>query len=260
MKRVAVRFAYLGDGFSGSQIQPEVRTVEGEMRAALHKVCGLNDDRLDLRIASRTDRGVNALGNVAVFNTGIEDPDTLLRALNAVSDGIFYTAYAEVDGDFNPRHASARSYRYVIPSEGLDIDLARECAKLFIGEHDFVRFCRPDGKPTVATVDSIDVSAEGETIVLTYRARFFLWNMVRRTAAAIISVASGRSSLDDVRSALEGEDINFGVARADALTLTSVEYEGLDFTPSSSSVLSERVDECTFSADLRRGFYTALQD
>ena len=177
MKRVAVRFAYLGDGFSGSQIQPEVRTVEGEMRAALHKVCGLDDDRLDLRIASRTDRGVNALGNVAVFNTGIEDPDTLLRALNAVSDGIFYTAYAEVDGDFNPRHASARSYRYVIPSEGLDIDLARECAKLFIGEHDFVRFCRPDGKPTVATVDSIDVSAEGETIVLTYRARFFLWNL-----------------------------------------------------------------------------------
>ena len=73
-------------------------------------------------------------------------------------------------------------------------------------------------------------------------------------------MASGRSSLDDVRSALEGEDINFGVARADALTLTSVEYEGLDFTPSSSSVLSERVDECTFSADLRRGFYTALQD
>ena len=186
------------------------------------------------------------------------------------SHGIFYTAYAEVDGDFNPRHASARSYRYVIPSEGLDIDLARECAKLFIGEHDFVRFCRPDGKPTVATVDSIDVSAEGETIVLTYRARFFLWNMVRRTAAAIISVASGRSSLDEVRSALEGEDevrsalegeaINFGVARADALTLTSVEYEGLDFTPSSSSVLSERVDECAFSADLRRGFYTALQD
>ena len=71
MKRVAVRFAYLGDGFSGSQIQPEVRTVEGEMRTALHKVCGLDDDRLDLRIASRTDRGVNALGNVAVFYTGI---------------------------------------------------------------------------------------------------------------------------------------------------------------------------------------------
>lgn len=260
MRRVAVRFAYLGEGFSGSQIQPGARTVEGEMRVALDKVCGLDDSDLDLRIASRTDKGVNALGNVAVFRTGIEDPETLLRALNAVSDGVFYTAFAEVDEDFNPRHASSREYRYVLPSKDLDVDLARECAGLFVGEHDFARFCRPDGKPTVVTVDSIDVSTEGETVVLTYRARFFLWNMVRRTAAAIRAVASGHSTLDDVRSALDGNDVNFGIARADALTLTSVDYEGLTFTPSHSHVLSEKVGECAFSSDLRRGFYTALQD
>ena len=260
MRRVAVRFAYLGEGFSGSQIQPGARTVEGEMRAALHKVCGLDDSDLDLRIASRTDKGVNALGNVAVFRTGIEDPETLLRALNAVSDGVFYTAFAEVDEDFNPRHASSREYRYVLPSRDLDVDLARQCAGLFVGEHDFARFCRPDGKPTVVTVDSIDVSTEGETVVLTYRARFFLWNMVRRTAAAIRAVASGHSTLDDVRSALDGNDVNFGIARADALTLTSVDYEGLNFTPSHSHVLSQKVGECAFSSDLRRGFYTALQD
>ena len=260
MRRVAVRFAYLGEGFSGSQIQPGSRTVEGEMRSALHKVCGLDYPDLDLRIASRTDKGVNALGNVAVFRTGIEDSDTLLRALNAVSDGVFYTAFAEVDEDFNPRHASSREYRYVLPSKDLDIGLARECAGLFVGEHDFARFCRPDGKPTVVTVDSIDVSTEGNMIVLTYRARYFLWNMVRRTAAAIRSVASGHNTLDDVRSALDGNDINFGIARADALTLTSVDYDGLTFTPSHSHVLSEKVDECAFSSDLRRGFYTALQD
>ena len=260
MRRVAVRFAYLGEGFSGSQIQPGARTVEGEMRSALHKVCGLDDPDLDLRIASRTDKGVNALGNVAVFRTGFEDPETLLRALNAVSDGVYYTAFAEVDEDFNPRHASSREYRYVLPSKDLDVDLARECAGLFVGEHDFARFCRPDGKPTVVTVDSIDVSTEGETVVLTYRARFFLWNMVRRTAAAIRSVASGHSTLDDVRSALDGKDVNFGIARADALTLTSVDYDGLTFTPSHSHVLSEKIGECAFSSDLRRGFYTALQD
>ena len=197
---------------------------------------------------------------MAVFRTGIEDPETLLRALNAVSDGVFYTAFAEVDEDFNPRHASSREYRYVLPSKDLDVDLARECAGLFVGEHDFARFCRPDGKPTVVTVDSIDVSTERETVVLTYRARFFLWNMVRRTAAAIRSVASGHSTLDDVRSALDGVDVNFGIARADALTLTSVDYDGLTFTPSHSHVLSEKVGECAFSSDLRRGFYTALQD
>ena len=258
MKRVAVRFAYLGDGFSGSQIQPEGRTVEGEMRAALHKICGLDDDRLDLRIASRTDRGVNALGNVAVFNTGIEDPDTLLRALNAVSDGVFYRSFAVVDDSFNPRLASGREYRYILPSEGLDADLARECAAAFTGEHDFAGFCRPDGKPTVVTVDSIDVSEEGDLLVLTYRARYFLWNMVRRTAAAISSVASGRSSVDDVRAALEGGDSNFGIARPDALTLTDVRYDGIDFTPSGSEVLSSRVSEGIFSSGLASSFYRSL--
>ncbi len=260
MNRVAVRFAYLGDGFSGSQIQPDARTVEGEMGSALRKVCGMSDDELDLRIASRTDKGVNALGNVAVFNTEMGDPHALLRALNAVSDGIFYTAFAEVDWDFNPRHASSREYAYVLPSDGLDVGLARECAALFVGEHDFARFCRPDGKPTVVTIDSIDVDAGEGTLVLTYRARFFLWNMVRRTAAAIRSVASGHSSLKDVESALNGSEINFGVERADALTLVSVDYEGLEFVVSSSHVLSERIEDQAFSLDLRRGFYTALQD
>ena len=74
MRRIAVRFAYLGDGFSGSQMQPGARTVEGEMRSALLRVCHLEGDDLGLSIASRTDKGVNALGNVAAFNTGFEDP------------------------------------------------------------------------------------------------------------------------------------------------------------------------------------------
>ena len=108
------------------------------------------------------------------------------------------------------------------------------------------------------TVDSIDVSEEGDLLVLTYRARYFLWNMVRRTAAAISSVASGRSSVDDVRAALEGGDSNFGIARPDALTLTDVRYDGIDFTPSGSEVLSSRVSEGIFSSGLASSFYRSL--
>ena len=258
MRRIAVRFAYLGEGFSGSQIQPGTRTVEGEMRSALLRVCNLEGDDLDLSIASRTDKGVNALGNVAAFNTGFEDPDALLRALNAVSDGVYYTAYSWVDRDFYPRHASSREYRYVLPSKGLDPTLARRCAELFVGEHDFARFCRPDGKPTVVTVDSIDVSDVGDTLVLTYRARFFLWNMVRRTASAIRDVSSGHSTLQDVRDALDGRDVNFGVARADALTLTDVSYEGMTFIPSMSGVLSSKKEDGAFSAGLAEAFFRSL--
>lgn len=255
MIRLAVKFAYMGDGFCGSQIQPGCRTVEGEMLSALGKVSGDCDPCL--RIASRTDKGVNALGNVAAVSTELE-PHTLLRALNAVSDGVFYRSFAVVDDSFNPRLASGREYRYILPSEGLDADLARECAAAFTGEHDFAGLCRPDGKPTVVTVDSIDVSEEDDLLVLTYRARYFLWNMVRRTAAAISSVASGRSSVDDVRAALEGGDSNFGIARPDALTLTDVRYDGIDFTPSGSEVLSSRVSEGIFSSGLASSFYRSL--
>lgn len=258
MKRLAIRFAYLGAGFSGSQIQTGLRTVEGEMISALMKVTGSSREDLDLRLASRTDKGVNALGNVAVFSTGFEDAHKLLQALNAVSDGVFYTGFTEVDEDFNPRHASSRGYRYILPAEGLDIGLARECAALFMGTHDFARFCRPDGKPTVVTIDGLDVSAEGDDIVLTYRARYFLWNMVRRTASAIGSVASSRSSLDDVRAALNGADMNFGVARADALTLTDVTYDGLVFEEHHDPVMDAKAAYGSFSARLVSAFYDSL--
>ena len=127
-----------------------------------------------------------------------------------------------------------------------------------MGEHDFARFCRPDGKPTVVTINSIEVSEDGDALILTYRARFFLWNMVRRTASAIREVASGHSALQDVRDALDGRDVNFGVARADALTLTDVSYEDVVFTPSSSGVLSAKRDEGIFSAGLVGGFFRSL--
>ncbi len=260
MIRIAIRFAYLGDRFSGSQVQPGVRTVEGEMKSTLRRVLKTTDEELNLRIASRTDRGVSALGNVAVLNSPLEDPEVLLRALNAVSDDVFYTSFALVDDDFNPRRASYRTYRYVLPSEGMDIGLARECASLFVGEHDFRRFCRPDGKPTIVTIDSIDVSEEEGAIVLTYTAEFFLWNMVRRIAAAIREVASGHSTLADVSEALEGRDVNFGIARPDALTLMDVSYEGVSFIPCRSSVLLSKTSEGEFSSGLRLGFYRAVQD
>ena len=256
MMRLAVKFAYLGEGFCGSQIQPGCRTVEGEVLSALGRVSPGFDH--GLRVASRTDRGVNALGNVMAVSTPLDDPHAFLRAMNAVSDGVFYRSFAEVDGSFNPRHASVREYRYVLPAEGLDAGLAAECASLFTGEHDFARFCRPDGKPTKVTVDSVDVSCDGDALVLTYRARFFLWNMVRRTAAAIASVASGSSDLSDVSAALEGADVNFGIARADALTLTDVSYDGVAFTPSPSRVLAERAREGSFSSGLRASFYRSL--
>lgn len=259
MKRVVVKIAYLGEGFNGSQIQPTGRTVESEVLDKLVLVTKLTPGELDLKFSSRTDKGVNALGNAISFNSLFTNNSTLLRALNAVGGNIFFRSICDVPDDFNVRYATSRVYRYVLPAEGLDIDLALECAEIFLGEHDFARFCKPDNKPTVANVERIDIDVRGDIMILEFEARFFLWNMIRRMVGAIASVARGIHDLDDVHRALDNlQEINFGVARPDALTLLDVNYDWLSFEEADPSLFEERKTEESFVQDLRRTFFESL--
>jgi tRNA pseudouridine38-40 synthase len=258
MIRTAVKIAYIGGNFSGSQIQPGYRTVEGDVLSDLRAITKMSDEEIDLKLASRTDKGVNSLGNVAVFNTGIGDPGILLKALNAVSKDVFYRSIAFVEKDFNPRFADMRAYRYVLPSGGMDIPAMRRCAELFIGEHDFLRFCKPEGKPTTLVLNSVDVREEESMVILDFSARYFLWNMIRRIAAAVISVGRGDSSLSDVKNALEGKDVTFGLARPDALTLLDVFYKDVDFIVPSADLFDRRVEEEMFKDRLKNMFFTSL--
>ena len=259
MKRVLVKIAYLGEGFSGSQIQPTGRTVESEVLDKLMLVMKLSAEEIDLKFSSRTDKGVNALGNAITFNSIFDDNEIMLRALNAVGKDIFFRSACDVDDEFNVRYATSRVYRYILPAEGVDMSLARQCADIFLGEHDFVRFSRPDNKPTVANVQRIDMRVEGDVIVMEFEARFFLWNMIRRMVAAIQSVGKGIHTLDDVHKALDDlQEINFGVARPDALTLMDVRYDWLSFVEADPEQFSERKEESLFAQDLRRSFYESL--
>ena len=259
MRRVAVRIAYLGKDFCGSQYQPGFRTVMGDIIADLERISGgKTGEWFDLKAAGRTDRGVNALDNVIVFNTTFDDDDGLLKALNSVSKGIFYRSIATVDDGFNPRYANSRTYRYILPSDGIDFDKARECSRLFIGRHDFVRFCKDDDKPTEIDLETVEMVKEGGRIVVTFRSQFFLWNMIRKIMAAVESVGKGERSMDDVRDALNGKEINFGLARPDALTLTEVRYDGLEFREPSGRFYDGRVKEELFSDSIRKDFFDSL--
>ena len=125
MRRVAIKIAYMGAGFCGSQYQPGLRTVVGDVISDLIMVHPKRDmEWFDIKPSSRTDAGVNALDNVIAINTDFDDNIVLLRALNSVSKSIFYRGITDVSVDFNPRFANSRVYRYVLPSDGLDIDLA----------------------------------------------------------------------------------------------------------------------------------------
>ena len=258
-RRVAVKIAYLGKNFFGSQRQPDKKTVIGEVASNLIQIGGdKTEEWFDIKPASRTDRDVNALGNVIVFNTTFNDDLDLLRALNAVSKGVYYRSIATVKEDFNPRFASERVYKYILPAKGIDESVARECAELFVGEHNFIKFCRPDERPTTLNINSVYIRKEKEIIVIEFRARYFLWNMIRKLCAAISSVGSGNSQISDVKRAINGEDISFGLTRPDALTLMDVTYDDVEFTVPSDNLFDKCIEEEMFVCLLRASFFTSL--
>lgn len=257
MTDLAVRIAYMGDGFSGSQIQPGLTTVEGTLLSSLTRVTGLDADDLDLKLASRTDKGVNSTGNVASFESDGAVPETLLKALNSIYQGILCTAYARVDDTFLPRHADMRTYEYVV-KPGLDVDLLNDCLRLFAGRHDFSGFCKSEGKSTVIDLKRADAQDVGEAIVMTFEADHFLWNMIRRIASSAIRVASGRIPLSKVEDGLAGGWSNFGLAPAEGLTLTDVRYDDIEFTPSNDPALICRRRNGLYDACILRRFYDSL--
>ncbi|MCH3977563.1 MAG: tRNA pseudouridine(38-40) synthase TruA [Candidatus Methanomethylophilus sp.] len=264
MRRYLVKVAYLGEGFSGSQAQPPetgLRTVAGEVRSKLLLTDHVPEDRIDLRFASRTDAGVSALGNAIAFYTEFKDPETMLRALNSVSDGVYYLAYREVDDAFNPRIADKRYYRYSCPADRMDLPAFREAAELFEGHHDFKRFAKNEtGKSTVMAIDSVDVRLRGNIIETDFCANYFLWNQIRRIMAAVMQVGLGMSSLQDVKEILAGRDGTFGLAKPEGLTLLDVTFPGEGFTFPEECPYSRRIGRDLFRDGLRSGFHRTLMD
>ena len=248
MKRFAVKIAYLGSLFSGSQAQPGLYTVESAVRRDLGLVLKTEDP--DLKFSSRTDKGVNSLGNTIVFYSPMEDGNVLLKALNSVSESIFYRSWCEVGEDFNVRYASRRIYKYVLFGE-FDMQIVEKCCRLFEGTHDFSSFCHADGRSTTVTIDRISCIEKSKTIVLEFEARYYLWNMIRRISAAIGSAGSGKTEITEIAAALDGKRISFGTGRPDALTLIDVQYDFLEFAGADPRGFSGRRDENARDAYLK---------
>lgn len=224
--RLAVKVAYDGTRFAGSQVQPGVRTVHGEVAEALRK---LGHDAPRLAWAGRTDAGVSAAGNVVAFETHMA-PDALLPALTHAMDDAWAWAWAEVDEAFEPRHARRRVYRYHLRS-ALDAASVESAMQAFVGEHDFSSFARVE--PNVSPrrrVDAVRARREGPFVVIDVDGPNFLWNQVRRMVEAGRRVAAGEARAEDVRAALdEGRAQDFGVAPPEPLVLLDVEYERVAF-------------------------------
>jgi len=221
----ALRFAYDGTAFDGYPAVEGSRTVEGALIDGLRQ----QFDTIELYSGSRTDRGVSALGNVCAVRT---DGPMDTGRLNASLDGVAVTGISAVDGDFNPRYARWRWYRYLISDPAVDPDRAAECAAVFPGEHDFSNFSRRDERGAVRKV--IDVRVRSETsgvLVLDVKGVTFIWNMVRRMAGAVIAAGRGEASIEEVKETLDRPDVvrSFGTAPPEPLILMAVEYPDLEF-------------------------------
>jgi len=220
--RVALKIAYDGRPFFGYQRQPNVRTVEGECIAALRAARAIVDPNAAFfRSASRTDRGVSAVGNVIAFDSALQ-PEAVVGAFNDRARGVWAWAVAAVPDGFHPRHAEERWYRYHL-LQRIPLHALRKGASLFVGVHDFRSFTSdPPRGPT--TITRIDVMRDGPAILFDIRAPSFRRAMVRRIVAAVVGTATGEISEDDVRASLRGERHDFGVVPAEPLVLVDVRY------------------------------------
>ena len=244
MKRIKLTIAYDGTNYCGWQIQPNGITVEEVLNKALKKLTG--EDILVIG-ASRTDSGVHALGNVAVFDTETTIPaDRIAMALNQrLPEDIVITKSEEVPLDFHPRYCNcSKTYEYHIintripdptrrltnyfVSYELNPDNMRKAASYLMGEHDFVSFCnvRTDVENTVRTITALDILQDGDEITIRITGNGFLYNMVRIIVGTLIRVGRGFYEPEKVKEILEAKDRKAAgvTAPAHGLMLVEIRY------------------------------------
>lgn len=243
MKRVKLVVAYDGTAYHGWQLQPGVPTIEGELNRSLRE---LLQEEIQVMGASRTDCGVHALCNVAVFDTNTRIPaEKISYALNQkLPEDIRIQSSVQVPDYFHPRHcASKKTYEYrilncpfPIPTKRLyahftyvplDVEKMAQAAEFLVGEHDFKSFCAAAAvvESTVRRIYELSVEKEGSEIVIRVQGNGFLYNMVRIIAGTLMEVGRGNVEPEKVREILDAKDRQAAGPTAPACGLTLVKYE-----------------------------------
>lgn len=245
MKRVKLVVTYDGTNYHGWQVQDNGITIEEVLNRTISELV-----QEDIKVigASRTDAGVHACGNVAVFDTESRIPgDKFSFALNQrLPEDIRIQESCEVDADFHPRYAdTVKTYEYNIlnrrfelPSKRLyaafcyypmDIERMNQAAAYLVGEHDFKSFCSAGAQvqTTVRTIYAVNVTKDADMVHIRITGNGFLYNMVRIIAGTLMQVGTGLMEPEQVKEILEARDRSKAgpTAVAKGLTLVEIRYE-----------------------------------
>lgn len=244
MRRIFLEIAYDGSNYSGWQLQNNALSIQEVIDKALSEWLG---EEIHTIGASRTDAGVHALGNVAVFDTESKIPgEKFSFGLNSrLPDDICIQQSYEVPMDFHPRFTqTVKTYEYKILNRKfpdptrrtdslfyhgrLDEEAMNAAAACLVGPHDFKSFCavNHDAKTTVRTIYAVSVWREDDMIYFQITGNGFLYNMVRIIAGTLIEVGKGNLKPSDMKKILEAKDRAAAgpTAPAHGLTLMEIEY------------------------------------
>ena len=249
-RRILIRIAYDGTAYSGFQAQPSgVKTVCGTIEEALSALTG---EKTELTGGSRTDAGVHALDNVAVFDTVSRIPaEKFCLALNRyLPEDIRICSSVQVPGTFHPRKTACnKTYEYRFLSAPvprplrrlytsytrfpLDTEAMGRAAAYLQGTHDFTSFASiyMQASSPVRTITDVSVRREGEEIVIRVAGTGFLYNMVRIIAGTLLEVGRGRIRPEQMQEILDARDRRMAGQTAPAGGLTLVRYEFSEYAP-----------------------------
>jgi tRNA pseudouridine38-40 synthase len=246
MRRIRLLLEYDGTGFSGWQVQPAARTIQGVLQDAISVMMG---EHVTVVGSGRTDAGVHALGQVVHADIPKEIPSwNIMMGLNSALPGdIRVLECTDVSPDFHAqRSATGKLYRYIILNRAeptaidrhrvwhvrqpLDIDRMRAAARILVGEHDFAAFkSAGDETPTVRDLRVLEIERKEDRIQLDFEADGFLKHMVRNMTGVLVEAGLGRRTVEDVEVFLRNRsrDNAPGKAPSSGLTLIRVYYDGV---------------------------------
>ncbi|MHA1203127.1 MAG: tRNA pseudouridine(38-40) synthase TruA [Candidatus Heimdallarchaeaceae archaeon] len=247
MRRYAIRTFYDGRNYQGYQRQLNLLTVEETLIDALIEIGYIvSPDENKFRSASRTDRYVNAIGNVFAFNS---EENVILEQLNASlpSDGsIICWSYAEVSDDFIPKYSKSKKYWYVLPlnylkaTTNMDLDEISLICSYFKGEHDYRLFCKMDDRSSIRKIDEFNLIVKEDLIIFEIEASSFLWEQVRRMVGYLLKYEKLSEKLQDTENLLQADtqitDLNLEPADPRQLILVEHFYDNIDWQSNKKAI------------------------